>query len=189
MADRRIGRILGWAGLLVVMAMPRTSQAQGPTLEETGVIPQTGITTMPGSLNSLLGLLPGSSGVTFGNQPGRDDLLLGRIGTAAPRVPTAITMPGGTYQGPQTTPTVAPTQRIPTARPLLYGTLELPANDREEGPPDGLTIDQAIELLVHQNLDLRAKQLEIPDPRRHFDCQPACQSAFLCRQPARPLRL
>ncbi len=134
-------------------------------MEETGVIPQTGITTMPGSLNSLLGLLPGSSGVTFGNQPGRDDLLLGRIGTAAPRVPTAITMPGGTYQGPQTTPTVGPTQRIPTARPLLYGTLELPANDREEGPPDGLTIDQAIDLLVHQNLDLRAKQLEIPQAR------------------------
>lgn len=157
--------ILAWAALFVLMALPRPSQAQGPTIEESALIPQTAMTTMPGSLNSLLGLLPGGGGATFGNQPGRDDLLLGRIGTSAPRVPTAVTMPGGTYQGPQTNLTVTPIQPLPAARPLLYGSLELPADDREEGPPDGLTIDQAIDLLVHQNLDLRAKQLEIPQAR------------------------
>jgi cobalt-zinc-cadmium efflux system outer membrane protein len=165
MADRRWGWILAAAGLFVAIALPRASHAQGPTMEESGVIPQLGITTMPGSLDSLLGLLPGSSGMTFGNQPGRDDLLLGRAGAGGPRVPTAITMPGGTYQGPQTTPIIGTPQRVPAARPLLYGTLELPAQDRDEGPPDGLTIDQAIDLLVQQNLDLKAKQLEIPQAR------------------------
>jgi outer membrane protein, heavy metal efflux system len=165
MSDRRFGWILASGGLLAMMALPRPSQAQGPTIEESALISQAGITTLPGSLNSLLGMLPGSSGVTFGTQPGRDDMLLGRIGTSAPRVPTSITMPGGTYQGPQTSRIAAPTQRIPAARPLLYGSLELPEHDREDGPPDGLTIDQAIELLVHQNLDLRAKQLEIPQAR------------------------
>ena len=55
-------------------------------------------------------------------------------------------------------------QPLSAPRPLLYGTLELPGHDKE-GPPDGLTLDQAIELLVHQNLDLRAKQLEIPQAR------------------------
>ena len=74
-------------------------------------------------------------------------------------------MPGGTYQGPQTNLTVTPIQPLPAARPLFYGSLELPAHDRDEGPPDGLTIDQAIDLLMHQNLDLRAKQLEIPQAR------------------------
>jgi len=33
------------------------------------------------------------------------------------------------------------------------------------GPPDGLTLDQAIDRLVHENLDLRAKQYEIPQAR------------------------
>ena len=137
MADRRFGWIVASAGLLVALAVPRPGLAQGPTMEEAGMLPQLGITTMPGSLDSLLGMLPGSSGTAFGSQPGRDDLLLGRIGSSAPRVPTAITMPGGTYQGPQTTPTLVPTQRLPAARPLLYGAW-LPALDRDEGPPDGL---------------------------------------------------
>ncbi len=37
----------------------------------------------PGSMDSLLGPMPGSSGITFGMQPGRDDMMLGRIGTSA----------------------------------------------------------------------------------------------------------
>ena len=57
-------------------------------------------------LNSLLGMLPGSSGVTFGMQPGRDDCCWVGSERPAPRVPTAITMPGGTYQGPQTNPAI-----------------------------------------------------------------------------------
>ena len=165
MADRRAGWILACACVLVVIGVPRPCWAQGPTIEGTGIMQQGGITTTPGSLNSLLGMLPGSSGATFGMQPGRDDLMLGRIGTSTPRVPTAITMPGGAYQGPQTNLAVARTQPIPAARPLLYGSLELPEHETEEGPPDGLTLDQAIDLLVRQNLDLRAKELEIPQAR------------------------
>ena len=165
MADCRFWWILAGVGMLAVMGLPRPCRAQAPTIEVTGIVPPAGITTTPGSLNSLLGMLPGSSGVTFGTQPGRDDLLLGRTGTASPRVPTAITTPGGTYQGPRPGPAITATQRIPAARPLLYGSLELPAHETEEGPPDGLTLDQAIDLLVRQNLDLRAKQLEIPQAR------------------------
>jgi outer membrane protein, heavy metal efflux system len=165
MAVRRFAWFLACVSVLMAIGSPRGCWAQAPTIEQTGMVAPGGITTTPGSLNSLLGILPGSSGATFGTQPGRDDLLLGRIGTAAPRVPTAITMPGGTYQGPQAGRAAAATQPIPAARPLLYGSLELPAHDTEEGPPDGLTLDQAIDLLVRQNLDLRAKQLEIPQAR------------------------
>ena len=42
--------------------------------------------------------------------------------------------------------------------------MELPTHE-DEGPSDGLTLDQAIDLLVRQNLDLRAKYLEIPQMR------------------------
>ena len=154
---------LACAGLLAVSGLPRPCRAQAPTIEETGIITQSGgITTRPGSLDSLLGMMPGSSNVTFGTQPGRDDMLLGRIGTAAPRVPTSITMPGGTYQGPQANPVMVPLQPIPVPRPLLYGALELPKDDGDEGPPDGLTLDQAIDLLKRQNLDLRAKFSRFP---------------------------
>ena len=48
-----------------------------------------------------------------------------------------------------------------TPRPL-YGTLALPVEEDGEGPPDGLTLDQAIERLVRENLDLRSKSMEIP---------------------------
>ncbi|HVA51644.1 MAG TPA: TolC family protein [Pirellulales bacterium] len=50
------------------------------------------------------------------------------------------------------------------ALPPLYGPLELPPGD-VEGPPDGLTLDQAIERLVRFNPDLRAKSYEIPQAR------------------------
>jgi outer membrane protein, heavy metal efflux system len=165
MADPRFGWFLSSIAVLTAIGLPERCRAQAPTIEETGIIPRTAIMTTPGSLNSLLGILPGSNGVTFGTQPGRDDMLLGRIGTATPRVPTAITTPGGVYQGPQAGPAVAPTQPLPAARPLLYGSLELPADLANEGPPDGLTLDRAIDRLVRQNLDLRAKELEIPQAR------------------------
>jgi cobalt-zinc-cadmium efflux system outer membrane protein len=47
----------------------------------------------------------------------------------------------------------------------LYGTLEIPKGPESEGPPDGMTIDQAIDRLLRENLDLRSKALEIPQAR------------------------
>lgn len=46
----------------------------------------------------------------------------------------------------------------------LYGPLELP-HGNVEGPPDGLSLEQAIERLVRFNPDLRAKSYEIPQAR------------------------
>ena len=38
MADRRIGWILAWAVPVVIMAMPQSTRAQGPTIEESALI-------------------------------------------------------------------------------------------------------------------------------------------------------
>ena len=54
---------------------------------------------------------------------------------------------------------------MPVPRAPLYGTLALPAGEDDEGPADGLTLDQAIERLVRENLDLRSKSMEIPQAR------------------------
>ena len=59
MADRRFGWILACVGVLAVIGLPRPCRAQAPTIEETGIIPRAGITTTPGSLNSLLGHVAG----------------------------------------------------------------------------------------------------------------------------------
>jgi cobalt-zinc-cadmium efflux system outer membrane protein len=44
----------------------------------------------------------------------------------------------------------------------LYGPLAIPEGEAEEGPPNGLTLDAALNRLVEANLDLRAKYHEIP---------------------------
>ena len=100
----------------------------------------------------------------LGTQPGRDELLLNRIGTAAPRVPAAITTPGQGFQAQRPTGVAAPAP-LPVPRAPLYGTLALPTEEEYEGPADGLTLDQAIELLIKQNYDLRSKFMEIPQAR------------------------
>jgi cobalt-zinc-cadmium efflux system outer membrane protein len=57
----------------------------------------------------------------------------------------------------------------PAPRPItnlpVYGPLALPAANEDEGPREGLTLDQAIERLVHENLDLRGKFFEIPQAK------------------------
>ena len=43
----------------------------------------------------------------------------------------------------------------------IYGSLALPGGSEDEGPPEGLTLDAAIERLVRENLDLRGQAWEI----------------------------
>ena len=53
----------------------------------------------------------------------------------------------------------------PVPRPPFFGTLEVPKGPEDEGPPNGLTLDQAIDHFVHENLNLRAMFLELPQAR------------------------
>jgi cobalt-zinc-cadmium efflux system outer membrane protein len=70
------------------------------------------------------------------------------------------------YQGPPQTQGIAAPQPLPAPKPPFYGTLEIPTQEEAVvGPPDGLTLEQAIDRLVHHNLDLLAKQFEIPQAR------------------------
>jgi outer membrane protein, heavy metal efflux system len=56
---------------------------------------------------------------------------------------------------------VAPAARTPSQLTPIYGPLDLPAGE-EEGPPNGLTLDMAIERLTRVNFGLRTKFQEIP---------------------------
>ncbi|QEH37557.1 Cobalt-zinc-cadmium resistance protein CzcC precursor [Aquisphaera giovannonii] len=146
------------AGLFWTSASARGQQ---PTVETPQI---QGATANPGSSQSRLGPAPGGGDMILGSQPGRDDLLLGRAGPASPRVPTSIATPG---QGDQVRrpPPISVPEPLPVPRAPLYGTLALPSGEESEGPANGLTLDQAIDLLVRRNYDLRSKAMEIPQAR------------------------
>lgn len=122
------------------------------------------ITARPGEAEpgfTSLGRTPGAGGVAFENLPGAGEPLLGgRPGPGFPRVPAAVTRPGGFGVAPRrgiAAPRAEPVSAFP-----LYGTLAVPTGPDEDGPPDGLTLDQAIDRLVRDNLDLRARAHELP---------------------------
>src|SRR4051812_6067732 len=158
MATRRTILILGCLLLALAMAfgIPHAA-AQGPTIP-------TGPAAPPGSTASRLGPTPGAGGSPFGFMPGAGEMILGggRPGPSFPRVPSSIAMPGqGTPVAARPSGIAAP-GRLPIANLAIYGTLALPRGTEDEGPPEGLTLDQAIERLVRDNLDLHSKSFEIP---------------------------
>ncbi len=109
-----------------------------------------------------MGRTPGAGGPLIENAPGSGEPLLGgQPGPGFPRVPTTITTPGGGYAAPAS-PTLGPPPSLPISTFPLYGPLALPSGPEPEGPPHGLTLDQAIERLVASNLDLHARFHEIP---------------------------
>jgi cobalt-zinc-cadmium efflux system outer membrane protein len=112
-----------------------------------------------------LGRTPGAGGLPFENVPGVGEPLLGgRPGPAFPRVPAATTRPGGGMLAPAPRGITAP-PALPISSFPLFGSLAVPTGPDEEGPSNGLTLDMAIERLIHDNLDLRAKAHEIPKSR------------------------
>ncbi|MFO0953090.1 MAG: TolC family protein [Isosphaeraceae bacterium] len=109
-----------------------------------------------------LGPSPGENGGTFGQTPGDSaGVIISRPGRAGPRLPADITRPGQALQTPGSIGIATP-EAMPINRPPLYGPMELPEGPDDLGPADGLTLDQAIERLVHQNPDLRTQFFEIP---------------------------
>ena len=113
----------------------------------------------------------------------------GRPGASTPRVPSSISRPGGEASACRRPRRSArsPRRRAPSSP--CTAALSLPAGAEDEGPPDGLTLDVAIERLVRENLDLRSQSLEIPQAQADIlTAGPPRQPDPLRRQPAHPLR-
>ena len=141
--------------ILPLLALLLWSEAhgQGPTYP---TIPSLG-----GSReNSSLGPAPGAitGGVGGG---GNSSVLGGRPGPSVPRVPTSITRPDQRGNAP-ISDGLAPPEGLPLAEVPLFGPLAIPADGENEGPADGLTLDEAIDRLLRDNLTLRARSFELP---------------------------
>jgi cobalt-zinc-cadmium efflux system outer membrane protein len=157
--------------LLIWLAMAGQALGQAPTVDTSVPALPGGSGSMlgppPGGGTSLLGSSPGAGGGTLSNSPVSAGILGGRPGPQAPKgIPTAVTTPGG-GQGPtdlQQPIAPPPSQAISPTTVPFYGTLDLTAAEQEE-PPDGITLDAAIELALRRNIELRAKFHEIPMAR------------------------
>ena len=156
--NRGVPRVLVVAGLLAVAASG--ARGQGPTIDTSGG-------SSPGSGASPFGRVPGAGGQgsQYLNPP--DSLLGGRAGpTSSKGVPTSISTPGmSANTSPAGTQGVAATPNLPPAAIPAAGPLSIPPEAEDAGPPDGITLDQAIDRAIKENLDLRSKFYEIPQAK------------------------
>ena len=153
--------ILGGCLCMNLAAFGRIAWAQGPTLGRGGALGG----SAGGRGESSLGQAPGSGGNQFNGAPGSERPTLGgSAGTSTPVAPPSISDPGGGAAQIPGGAGVGPTPALVPAQVPLYGPLSLPTTE-DEGPADGLTLDQAINRLVRENLDLKGRFLEIPQAR------------------------
>jgi cobalt-zinc-cadmium efflux system outer membrane protein len=92
---------------------------------------------------------------------GPQDLIQAGSSPSSPRVPASLSGPGRPIGAPEAGLPILP-EALPRAEIPVFGRLALPTGPEEEGPATGLTLDAAIETLIRNNLDLRAKAYEIP---------------------------
>jgi len=102
---------------------------------------------------------PGDSGSNFG--PGGNSILGGRPGRTRPIVPSPRSNSRATPFLEPRAPARVRTENIP---PGTFA-LDVPLAPSDDGPPDGLTLDAAVDLLNRSSLNLRARQLDIPQAR------------------------
>jgi outer membrane protein, heavy metal efflux system len=146
----------GIVALTALSLCGSTAQAQGPQFD---VDNPPGAPESRGRLGAALGA-SGTSGFDATPVTAQQSIFGGRPGPSATRAP--INQLGA----PQ--PAVMRIQRISQPAPLdaanvpKYGELELPLQEEEEGPTDGLTLDAAINQLIKNNLNLLALKFEIP---------------------------
>jgi len=108
-----------------------------------------------------LGPMPGAGGSQFRFSPGAPGA------SAPPSTPTpsgvlsAAAAEGGGISGRPEAARIAPSGRLPSQNAPRYGPLEIPGTT-DDGPANGLTLDMAIDRLVHVSYSLLSKFQEIP---------------------------
>jgi cobalt-zinc-cadmium efflux system outer membrane protein len=122
----------------------------------------------PSTRQPRLGPAPGAGSNPLGGSPGTSESVLeGQLGMPGARLIPDSTAPSQSRIAPESAlplpPALPVAARAGTAVGAAspYGSLALPGEE-EDGPANGLTLDQAMDRLVRCNLDLRSKSLEIP---------------------------
>lgn len=109
--------------------------------------------TSPGGNETRFRVVPGNGQARL-SEPRNGNSMVAKDVLSAASAPPQARIGGGNPS------IVSPPIRLPEELPVM-GPLEIPS-EVDEGPPDGLTLDAAIEALVRQNFDLNTKFQEIP---------------------------
>jgi len=152
---RRARLTAGILAFTITLALASRARAQGP---------QFNIDQPPGAAqgNSALGPALGNAGFVEEGSPVSPRPFSGRAGPQGSHAPLAGVSAPTTPMMRQQTATLFRTSSVqPTPVPSYGEGLDVPVGSLEVGPPDGLTIDQAIDVCVKQNIDLYAQRLEI----------------------------
>jgi cobalt-zinc-cadmium efflux system outer membrane protein len=138
------------------LGMPGVVNAQGPSID---------VDDPPGVSRggSKLGDAIGAAGATrFQNVPGSTDAPIGgRAGPSVSRAPISGLNPRTSLERREGGPNFK-VPALPTAPVPAYGELDLPEGQAAVGSLDGLTLDQAIEMMIRENLSIIAMRYEIP---------------------------
>jgi outer membrane protein, heavy metal efflux system len=160
--------VSGLSAQLVLAACASLALAQGPQVD-TGAPP--GVPTGGGKLGDPIGSVDaggklggavGASGPSAFENPVVGQPIGGRPGPSVSRAPIAALNPGQAAARPgQGAPNFA-VPAVEAAKIPSYGVLETEKVADVIGPPDGMTLDAAIELLIRNNLSIIALRFEIP---------------------------
>jgi cobalt-zinc-cadmium efflux system outer membrane protein len=147
---RAVGKMIALLGLLLTAVAARAQPPSELPLFEPGA--------------SSLGPEIGASGTSAleGASSAPRGMVGGPIGSPVGRIPYNVAQPGGWERISRGAAELVPAPSLHAAGAPAYGSLEIPTDFDEQGPADGLTLDQAIDLLMHANLSLRAQSLELP---------------------------
>ncbi len=140
-------------GMMLLLAWSASSHAQGPQFDIEG---PPGAPNARGKLGPTLGA-SGTSGFALQSaQP-----VSGKVGVSGSRAPINALNPPPVPTIQPTKFNVAPVQSSISAK--TFTSIDMPPSPEQVvGLPNGLTLDQAIEFLVSQNLGLVALRYEIP---------------------------
>ncbi|MEJ7639871.1 MAG: hypothetical protein WKF75_18340 [Singulisphaera sp.] len=114
--------------------------------------------------SSSLGPSPGEGDPANDAPGGNEGFLGGRAGASSPRLPASATRPGGGGTGLPASSAIRPPGEADRVTLPVYGPLRSPPRPMTR-VRRRLTLDMAIERMVRENLELRSKFLEIPQPR------------------------
>jgi outer membrane protein, heavy metal efflux system len=149
-------RLAAGATCLLLLAWGVEARAQGPQVD---IENPPGAPEARGRLGPAVGA-SGTSGFDVLGVSTQPSVVSNRPGPSVSRVPInqlAQPQPPVARISPISAPAVLEPANVPR-----YGDLEIPTEGEDLGPPDGLTLDGAIDLLLQNNLNLLALKFEIP---------------------------
>ncbi len=168
------GCVITWVliGILCVVLIPAPASAQVSALADEIIVLSKGVAQQERSRNEThIGGTIGAGASPYRYAPGgREPLMAAHpvpgSGGESARTGDILSAASDSPVARRTFPMlgVKTVEAIPRPEAPLYGPLDLPTT-ADEGPPDGMNLETAIDLLVRENLDLKTKFYEIPQAR------------------------